>query len=117
MDERVAIAKRIKDLRGNLSQKKFGERMGFSQGQIGHIETGRTEPSLKFLLQLSKLYNISIDYILKGFEPYDRALSKSLNSHSRFKAWELNIKKIEEGLKSMSELQTSLAFDCLVQKA
>ena len=74
MLDRDGIAKRIRDLRGHLTQKKFGDIMGFSQGQIGHIETGRSDPSLLLLLEISKYYGISIDYIIKGFEPYDTSL-------------------------------------------
>lgn len=66
MLDKKGISERIKKLRGTETQTTFGKKYGMSQGQIGHIETGRTVPSLGFLLVLSFEYCVSVDFILKG---------------------------------------------------
>jgi len=66
MLDKKGVSARIKKLRGTETQTTFGKKYGMSQGQIGHIETGRTDPSLRFLLALSFEYCVSVDFILKG---------------------------------------------------
>lgn len=66
MLDKKGVSERIRKLRGTETQTTFGKKYGMSQGQIGHIETGRTVPSLGFLLILSFEYCVSVDFILKG---------------------------------------------------
>ena len=66
MLDRKGMRKRIKELRGEESQKSFGERFGYSHGRIGHIERGRGDPSLDLLLGISLRFGVSTDFILKG---------------------------------------------------
>jgi len=65
MDKR-AIGKRIKKLRGGISQAELADMLGTKQVRISHIETGRVKPTLELLIAMSKLFKSSIDYILTG---------------------------------------------------
>ncbi|CAG1021897.1 hypothetical protein DOJK_01319 [Patescibacteria group bacterium] len=49
-----------------MSQQKLATLLGFSQGYIGDIEAGRSEPSFNFLSILTEKTNVSSDWILTG---------------------------------------------------
>lgn len=44
-----------------LSQKEFGELFGVKQGAVSGYMTGRTEPNISFLQNVSKEFDITID--------------------------------------------------------
>lgn len=68
MSKIEAIVSRIKQLRekNRLSQKEFGEIIGFSQGNIGNWERGRSRPSIKAIIAIVKKFNVSSDWLLLG---------------------------------------------------
>lgn len=66
MLDKDGVATRIKNLRGDESRINFGKRYDITPGQVGHIETGRSSPEIRFLLALSLDCGVSVDYILKG---------------------------------------------------
>lgn len=49
-----------------LSQRALGSVMEVSQGYIGDIEGGRSEPSRNFLIRLQERFGLRADYILYG---------------------------------------------------
>ena len=57
---------RIKDLREDhdLSQSELSKYLHISQQQYSNIESGKCEITAERLIQLSKFYNVSVDYIL-----------------------------------------------------
>ena len=57
---------RIQELRINsgLTQKQLAEKIGVKNYIIGNLEQGRTEPSVKELIDLSNIFERSIDYLL-----------------------------------------------------
>lgn len=60
------VAARIKKLRGNLSQLDFAEKLGVSQNYVSQMENANVKPSIETLFSMSKLCDVSIDYILTG---------------------------------------------------
>lgn len=83
----------IKNLRTrlNLSQHRFGKKVGISGKAVSSYETGRATPSVKILEQISKVYQISLittpyasgsDLFSKVRELQDKlnSLSEELNS-------------------------------------
>jgi transcriptional regulator with XRE-family HTH domain len=54
---------RIRELRENagLSQKQLAERLGVDQSAVCLWENGKTFPTTKRLLDLSKLFNVPVD--------------------------------------------------------
>lgn len=47
-----------------LSQEELAKIIGTSQSSVGHLESGRRNIPQDKLLQLSKYFNVSIDYLL-----------------------------------------------------
>ena len=58
--------RRIRDLREDhdLTQIKVGKALNLSQRGYSHLENGNIDISSEKLITLSKLYNVSTDYIL-----------------------------------------------------
>ncbi|WP_164738151.1 helix-turn-helix domain-containing protein [Frigidibacter oleivorans] len=49
-----------------LSQRALATALGVSQGYIGNIEAGRSEPSRNFLRALTERFGVSADWLLFG---------------------------------------------------
>lgn len=58
--------RRIRDLRNDndMTQKELSEILGMSQTGYSKYETGENDIPTEILIKLSKLYNVSIDYLL-----------------------------------------------------
>ena len=59
--------KRLRELRedNDFTQEEIGKMLGISQRGYAHYENGDYDIMGEFLIKLSKLYNISTDYILE----------------------------------------------------
>ncbi len=57
---------RIRDLRedADLSQTKLAQKLGMSQTGYSKYETGENDIPTAILIQLSYIYNVSVDYML-----------------------------------------------------
>ncbi len=57
---------RIRDLRedADLSQTELSKMLGMSQTGYSKYETGENDIPTSILIKLSKIYNVSIDYML-----------------------------------------------------
>lgn len=69
--------KRIRELRedNDLTQKQVGEKLNMSQTGYNQYEIGKNDIPTRVLIELSKIYNVSIDYILEMTDetkPYSR---------------------------------------------
>lgn len=67
-DNAASIGARIRLLRkeAKLSQVKLAELMELSASTIGMYEQGRRKPETSQLEKFSKIFNVSIDYLVKG---------------------------------------------------
>lgn len=63
-----AMGKFLRDLRkeNNLSQEELGEKLGVTNKTVSRWETGTYMPPVDVLLQMSKLYDVSVNEILSG---------------------------------------------------
>ena len=61
-----AMYPRIRDLRedADLSQTKLAQKLGMSQTGYSKYETGENDIPTNILIQLSKIYHVSVDYML-----------------------------------------------------
>lgn len=96
---------RIKLLRlqNNWTQQQLGDKIGYSQRMIGAIEAEQREPSIDKILEISKLFKVSTDFILGADEKEDynsklRAENNNLkemlyNIYNSYKEIEPNILK------------------------
>lgn len=60
------IGKKIKELRkkNNLSQDKLGELVACNRQKIADWERNKSEPKIEYIIKLSKVFNVSSDYLL-----------------------------------------------------
>ena len=66
MDENmIIISARLKAIRKEhkLTQQAFADKFGISQSSYSGYESGTIAPTLFFLIQVAKEYNISMDYL------------------------------------------------------
>ena len=52
----------------NLNQQKVAMDLNISREALSHYETGKREPSLSLLVQMSEYFNVSINYLITGIE-------------------------------------------------
>ena len=48
----------------NLSQRELAKKLNVSQGTYNNWENGKTEPSIEDLIEISKLFKVSVDYLV-----------------------------------------------------
>lgn len=62
------LARRIGELRikKGLSQSQLAEMLHVSASTIGMYEQGRRTPSIDMLVELSKAFDVSLDYLITG---------------------------------------------------
>ncbi|MBR3994194.1 MAG: helix-turn-helix transcriptional regulator [Clostridia bacterium] len=66
----VKAMKRIAELRksAGLNQVGLALKLNVSQKMVSAYETGTHQPSTEILLKLSKIFNVSVDYIIGNSE-------------------------------------------------
>ncbi len=65
MKLRSIDGKKLQILRGELTQEAVAEKLGITKGQLSHYETGVSEPSIRVLVKILELYQVSFDEIVK----------------------------------------------------
>lgn len=75
MDMSIGERIRIKRKEMNITQTQIQDKTGISSGNLSTIESGKTLPSATALINLSKILNCSIDWILTGSSPISENLS------------------------------------------
>lgn len=63
-----AVGSRIQQLRKQFgyTREVLAEKLGISWQHLGNIEKGSRGTSVQLLMQFSKIFNVSIDYIVTG---------------------------------------------------
>ena len=59
---RIAVLRR----EAGWSQGELARQLGVSPSAVGMYEQGRREPSAQLLVDLSRLFGVSVDYLLTG---------------------------------------------------
>lgn len=72
----ISIGERIKSRRKelNITQVQIREATGISSGNMSGIESGKSLPSASALIELSKVLNCSIDWMLTGNSPISEGI-------------------------------------------
>lgn len=52
----------------HLNQQKVAMDLNISRESLSHYENGKREPSLTLLVEMSRYFNVSIDYLITGQE-------------------------------------------------
>lgn len=79
----MEISNQIKQFRNsnNLTQKELSELLNVSDKTISSWETGRTYPDVSMIIELSNIFNLSLDEFLKG----DRKIVEKIDKDLKFK--------------------------------
>lgn len=64
------LSYRIAQLRGSsgLNQAELAQKLHVSPSTIGMYEQGRRTPNVDVLIQMSRIFNVSLDYLITGKE-------------------------------------------------
>lgn len=64
------LSYRITQLRRSigLNQSELAQKLHLSPSTIGMYEQGRRVPNVDILIQMSRIFNVSLDYLLTGSE-------------------------------------------------
>lgn len=76
----------ISRINSELTRSQVSQRIGVSESIIDLYESGNRQPSLKNLVKLAKLYNVSIDYLLGNEINSNESLSLSGLTENQKKA-------------------------------
>lgn len=98
--EKKTIGKKIKELRksNKLSQDKLGELVACDRQKIADWERNKSEPKIEYIIKLSKVFNVSSDYLL--------GLSKSFTTDTEL---QINKQDLANIIKSVSVAMANLA--------
>ena len=77
----MEIGKKLKEARqmSGLTQENVAEKLNVSRQTISNWETEKFYPDILYVLQLSDLYQVSLDELLKGDERMIQHLENSTN--------------------------------------
>ena len=77
----MEIGKKLKEARqmSGLTQENVAEKLNVSRQTISNWETEKFYPEILYVLQLSDLYQVSLDELLKGDERLIQHLEDSTN--------------------------------------
>lgn len=105
----MTFGERLKELRSKnkWSQDQLSELSGFSHQVISNYERDYRQPDFEGLITLSTLFNVTIDYLLKGDETEKIETFGSRLRELR-KTNELTVKKLADNLKISPRMVTFL---------
>lgn len=129
-----ATGKRLAEFRrnNNLTQREVAEKLGISFQAVSDWERGKTMPDIAKLVEISKIYNVSIDEILndeiqslsvKKISKFDES-SDSLQDHIRKKNKEIiknmqktNIRNFKQLLNAAPYLKNDVLSNLVIQNS
>lgn len=65
----------------NLSQEQLAEILGISRQSISKWESGQSIPELDKIVQISEIFGVSTDYLLKNSEDYPEEITQLVNDN------------------------------------
>ena len=83
----MEISKKLKEARGNsgLTQEQVAEKIMVSRQTISNWENGKSLPDIVSVINMSDLYQISLDELLKGDQRMKEKLENDVNIFKRNK--------------------------------
>ena len=72
---RIALLRR----RIGINQQQLAEKLHISPSTVGMYEQGRRTPNVEILVQLSRIFNVSLDYLITGSEFVPSSENENLN--------------------------------------
>ena len=65
---RESIGTRLREIRGDLTQQEFADKLDLSRSYVSDVERGRSYPSIPFLVAIAANCDTSLDWLLTGEE-------------------------------------------------
>ena len=62
-----------------INQQQLAEKLQISPSTVGMYEQGRRTPNVEILLQMSRIFNVSLDYLITGSEFVPTPEKENLN--------------------------------------
>lgn len=62
-----------------INQQQLAERLHISPSTVGMYEQGRRTPNVDILTQMSRIFNVSLDYLITGSEFVPSSENENLN--------------------------------------
>ena len=108
----VGLRIRLEREKLGLSREKFAEIIGLSSFYIGQLERGDRKMSVDTLVNISDALNVSVDYLLYGYNYYMENISISEAFNDIYKvSIDNELKELLDVLKGSSKEQISLLKD------
>ena len=73
---RIALLRR----RIGINQQQLAEKLHISPSTVGMYEQGRRTPNVDILTQMSRIFNVSLDYLITGSEFVPSSENENLNA-------------------------------------
>lgn len=104
----ITFAERIKKLRNdrNLTLDGLAKKLGINKSRIGMWENNGTVPRDDVLIQLSRYFNVSIDYLLGNEKMEDKEPDSE-----RLQFLQRGLEKLDAGRLEKAEKMLSVMFD------
>ncbi len=105
------LGARIAALRrqANLSQSELAEQLRISPSAVGMYEQGRREPSVDTLVAMSRIFRVSLDFLLTGQVPPQERQTISELLRDRVDALDTHLEKRDKRPYSRQELAVLFA--------
>lgn len=84
------VGERLTELRikNNMTQEEFAEYMCVTRQSVSKWETDKTYPDVEKLIKIAELYNVTLDYLVRGQEVVEETVQ--IESQEEIKSFELN---------------------------
>lgn len=94
--ESAEVGQRIKQIREalKLKQKDFAEKINMSGPSLSELETGKYKPGFDILVNLSKLFNVNLYFILFG--QGEMFIDPLLSPYNRLREYAVNIDDVRD---------------------
>jgi len=79
------LKEKRKDL--GLTQQEVADKLNVSRQTISNWEVGKSYPDTPTLIEISNFYNLSLDYMLKGYLNFMKKIEKDTKQLDRYKTF------------------------------
>ena len=86
--KRIALCRK----KAGLSQEQLAEQLGISRQAVSRWETGDAMPDTERVIQLSRLFHITTDYLLLGEEAAESETTSQIPRTKGFAGWNIRTK-------------------------
>jgi len=107
----MTVGQRIRDIRkeNKLKQKIFGKSIGTTGANISKIEKDESLPSIRLIIAISDLYNVTTDYLLRGVTNDHNTVIDGINGNVSNSSIDINAKDNASMQETMGALKDTIS--------